>query len=129
MAGMSEKVEQWEGERLPEEVWSEGGVGACQAGEGVCQPVWLSWVGPNECLHTGRSRHQSLSLSRASVGWGWKPDRQAVSGISTQWAEEGEQSRGLGKPLPGQKTQGRGLICRLPRSVVFHVLGPRAGHG
>lgn len=36
-----------------------------QAGKGVRQPVWLSWVGPDECLGLGSSRHKPLSLSQA----------------------------------------------------------------
>ena len=36
-----------------------------QAGKGVRQPVWLSWVGPDDCLGMGSSRHRPLSLSQA----------------------------------------------------------------
>lgn len=42
------------------DVWSEGGVGVCQAGEGVCQPVWLSWVGLDEWVQAAAS-HGSVS--------------------------------------------------------------------
>ena len=40
-------------------------VGMGQAGKGVRQPVGLSWVGPDECLGLGSSRHKPLSLSQA----------------------------------------------------------------
>lgn len=52
------------------EAWTEGGLGVwpCRVEEGVCQSVWLPWVGLSKCL--GRGGSGTGSVKRACLRLG-----------------------------------------------------------